>query len=79
MGPRDLDELLNKRPFRAFRIHMTNGLVFDIRHPDQCTVSGYSARIVVPNDPSLSKDLRGKSVICSLAHITHIIVEVDET
>ena len=78
MGPKDLDELLNKRPFGAFRIHMTNDLVFDIRHPDQCTVGGYSARIVVPNDPLFSEDMRGKTVICSLVHITHII-ELDES
>lgn len=77
MGPRDIDELLNKRPFRPFKIHMTNDLVFDIRHPEQCMVSGYSARIVVPNNPSLSEGLRGKTVICSLAHFTHII-EMEE-
>jgi hypothetical protein len=58
---------------------MTNGLVFDIRHPDQCTVTGYSARIVVPKGPLLAEELRGKTVICSLVHITHIVIELDES
>ena len=73
MGTKDVKELLDRRPFKAFRIHLTNGLAFDVRHPDQCSVGSTAVRIVMPQDPALGEELRGKHIICSLIHITHII------
>ena len=72
-GTKDVKELLDGRPFQAFRMHLTNGLAFDIRHPDQCTVTKTSVRIVVSQDRMIAEELRGKTVICSLIHITHIM------
>lgn len=38
MRPQDVLELLRRRPFSPFRIHLSNGRVFEIRHPDQAIV-----------------------------------------
>lgn len=33
MRSRELDALLNQRLFQPFRLHLSNGLVFDVRSP----------------------------------------------
>ena len=38
MRPDDLQELLHRQPFTPFRIHVTDGATYDIRHPDQVIV-----------------------------------------
>jgi hypothetical protein len=35
MRPDDLHEFTRKRPFSPFRIHTTDGRVYEIMHPDQ--------------------------------------------
>jgi len=35
MRPDDLHEFTRRRPFVPFRIHATDGKVYEIRHPDQ--------------------------------------------
>lgn len=40
MSPDELRELLHKRPFVPLRIHVGNGMHFDIRHPDMAIVGG---------------------------------------
>ena len=38
MRPSDFLELLRTRPFAPFRIHVTDGRTYDVRHPDQIIV-----------------------------------------
>lgn len=38
MRPTDILELLRKCPFAPFRIHITDGRTYEIRHPDQLIV-----------------------------------------
>ena len=34
----DLIELVRRQPFAPFRIHVTGGVTYDVRHPDQIIV-----------------------------------------
>lgn len=45
MRPQDLHEFTRKRPFTPFRIHTTEGLAYEIRHPDQVIV--LRSRVVI--------------------------------
>jgi len=38
MRPNDLLELTRRQPFAAFRIHVTDGTTYDVRHSDQIIV-----------------------------------------
>ena len=38
MRPNDLLELIRKQPFAPFRIHVTDGTTYDVRHPYQIIV-----------------------------------------
>lgn len=32
----DLERRLRTRPFRPFRIHLTDGASYEVRHPEMC-------------------------------------------
>ena len=38
MRPEDLYQFTRRRPFAPYRIHTTDGQVYEIRHPDQVIV-----------------------------------------
>lgn len=38
MRPDDLLELVRRQPFAPFRIHITDGSMYDVVHPDQIIV-----------------------------------------
>jgi hypothetical protein len=50
MRPEDLNKWLRASPFRPFRLYLTNGHTYDVRHPELVMV-GRSAIIV--GTPSL--------------------------
>ena len=39
MPPDEIIDLLRTQPFRSFRIRMSNGRAFDIRHPEMARVT----------------------------------------
>ena len=53
MDPVELYDMLHKQPFEPFRIHLTDGRVFDIRYPklNMVGVSWVIIGVPVPNDP----------------------------
>ncbi len=48
MGVTDVLSFLRAQPFVPFRIHMSDGRTFDIRHPDQALLA--RTRLVVGTD-----------------------------
>ncbi len=53
MGQADLMEWLRCQPFQPFRIHLSDGASYDIRHPDQASPGILSVFVVTPgHDPS---------------------------
>jgi hypothetical protein len=53
MRPEELYDLLHKRPFVPFRVHLTDGRVFDVRYP-RINIVGVAYIIIgipIPNDP----------------------------
>jgi hypothetical protein len=51
--PERLLELLRQRPFQPFRVHLTDGRVFDVRYPDMNIVgtTWLTIGIPEPNEP----------------------------
>ncbi len=52
MRPEELKELLETEPFVPLRIHLTDGKVFDIYHPDAVLVLRARVDIGIPTDQS---------------------------
>jgi hypothetical protein len=67
----ELIEVLTARPFRPFRMYVTDGAAFVIRHPDLVLVTPTSAVVGAPEG-----EQRGPAVerftIVDLEHITRL-------
>ncbi len=60
MRPEDILEILRNKPFEPFRVYLTDGAVYEIRHPDMAivqrskvTVAVLAARGEILEDPDL--------------------------
>jgi hypothetical protein len=71
MPPEDLLQALRKRPFEPFRIHVSDGTVYDVRHPELVMVGRRSAVIGWP-DPSQAEPLYERYETVALLPITRL-------
>ncbi|MFO0840202.1 MAG: hypothetical protein U1D55_16970 [Phycisphaerae bacterium] len=69
MRPDDLLELLRAAPFKPFRIHLSDGASFEIRHPDMAIVQRSKVTVAVPG-PEGPDGPAERTVNCALVHIT---------
>ena len=69
MRPEDILELLRKHPFEPFRIHLSDGVAYDIRHPDMAIVQRSKVIVAVPG-PEGPDGPAERTVNCALIHIT---------
>ena len=71
MKPQDVLKFLSRRPFQPFRICLSDGRSFDVRHPELAMV-GRSTVIVGIPDPSAEEPIYDRSIDCALIHITSL-------
>jgi len=67
MRAEDLLEILRRRPFLPFRIHMTDGQSYDIVHPEVVLVLRSRAIIGLRPDPATTIPDRSEQI--ALVHI----------
>ena len=70
MAPADLLARLRARPFEPFRIVTSDGVTYDVRHPDLVLVTLGSAVVGFP-DPS-APGVASRYDIVSLRHIVRL-------
>jgi hypothetical protein len=70
MRPNDIDTQLKQRPFVPFRIHLSEGCHYDIRHPEMLLISRTVLAIAVYDDPSADRPAR--IVMCDPVHVTRL-------
>ncbi|MBI4717478.1 MAG: hypothetical protein HY763_06715 [Planctomycetes bacterium] len=63
----DVIEVLQKQPFEPFRICMTDGRTYEVRHPDLCVPSRSTVYVGVP-DPKLRRTVVRMDQ-CAYVHI----------
>jgi hypothetical protein len=51
MRHEELRDAARKHPFQPFRVHLTTGVTYEIRHPDLIMVGQRSAVIGIPSNP----------------------------
>jgi hypothetical protein len=71
VAPDELATALRRRPFVPFRLTLTEGSTYEVRHPELCMAGRRSAIIglAAPNDPDL---LFERSVTVDLFHIVKL-------
>jgi hypothetical protein len=70
MTPEELRDTARRQPFLAFRVVMTDGAVFDIRHPDLIWVGRRSAMIGLTGQPG--QEFYERSVQVALLHVIRL-------
>jgi hypothetical protein len=71
MLPDDVYRLLKQQPFHPFRLHLSNGRSFDVRHPELAMV-GVSAVLIGAPAAGLSKPVFADYDVVALAHINNV-------
>jgi hypothetical protein len=71
MAPEELLKALRKRPFRPFRTALTDGRVFEVRHPELVLPGRRSAIIGIPA-PGEEEALYDDWVTLDLLHIVSL-------
>jgi hypothetical protein len=66
MSGDSIRELLRAQPFEPFEVHLSSGDVYQVKHPEQCLLTGASLYIWYPDDPN------DHVARCSLLHITGV-------
>jgi hypothetical protein len=66
MRSNELREALRQHPFEPFRIHLTNGMAYDIRHPEMALVTPHSIHVVELTRSGKATD---RVVKCDLIHV----------
>jgi hypothetical protein len=74
MRVQELRDILGRRPFRPFRVVLTDGAAFEVRHPDLCMIGVGSVVIGLPpaSQPAGAEPVYERTVIVDWSHITCI-------
>lgn len=70
MAPDELRDALRQQPFEPFRIVMTDGATFDIRHPDLLMVGRRTATVGLTGQPG--QTFYERTVKVDLLHVIRI-------
>ncbi len=62
----ELREALRAHPFDPFRIHLTNGMVYEVRHPEMALLTRHSVHVVEAGRAGRATD---RVVKCDLMHV----------
>jgi len=71
MTPQELEDACRRRPFAPFRITLTEGSTYEVRHPELCMVGRRSAIVGIPR-PGGSDERFDRSVTIDLLHIVKL-------
>ena len=69
MRPDEIRKHLRRQPFRPFRLFLSNGLSYDVRHPELMYVSRTEVVIALELGED---DMPERSAYCDPIHITNI-------
>jgi hypothetical protein len=64
-----IKEALGRRPFETFRIRMSSGDAYEVRHPEMTLLLRGGVYSALPMD---SSELPDRPVYCSLLHVAPI-------
>ncbi len=71
MRREELLRLLRDQPFRPFRLRLSNGMVYEVRHPDMAIVTPSAIYVGVPS-PGATVQAAEDIVIASLLHVVQL-------
>ncbi len=73
MAPADILQYLRKRPFDPFRVQVSDGTVYDVRHPELVMVGLRSISIGVPSPAEQNQPVYEHVETVSLQHVVKLL------
>jgi len=70
MGTEDLLEAIRKRPFEPFRVCLTDGMVYEVRHPEMVLPGRRTVIIGIPGN--VAQPVFDRTVTVALIHIVRL-------
>ncbi len=70
MNVQTFRDLMSERPFRPFRLVMSSGQTYEVRHPEMAMVTKSDLLVGLDEDDELGVPTRFK--ICSMLHVTAV-------
>jgi hypothetical protein len=70
MAPDELRDAIRRQPFQPFRLVMTDGVGYDIRHPDLLWVGQHSVYVGLTGQPG--QTFFERSVYVDLSHVIRL-------
>ncbi len=71
MRPEEFLRLLRQGPFLPFRLHLSTGMTFEVRHPELAALERTTVRLSLPAVQQ-PKPVAERDVVVSLLHIVWI-------
>jgi hypothetical protein len=75
MDPQEVIDLLRRQPFEPFRIHLTDGTVYEVRHPDQCIVTFSAVHVALPKRQASYAAGVAKNALVHVNRLEPIVLE----
>ena len=70
MHPDEIETQRRQRPFMPFRIHMSDGSYYDVRHPEMALITRRVISIAIYEGGDVSMPER--AVFCDPVHVTRL-------
>ncbi len=70
MSHEDLRDYLRERPFRPFRLVLTEGTIYEVRHPELFMLGNRSVVIGLPRHPT--ETVYDRTTMVNLFHIVRL-------
>ena len=70
MTAHEIRVLLDQRPFPGFRVYISDGATYDVRHPEMIMVTARVVHIAQP--PMKGRVPAGENIYCDPMHITRM-------
>lgn len=69
MTPQEIREQVRRQPFQPFRIHLANGSVYEVKHPEMILVT---RTLVVAAAAPLDDEVPAEKAFCDPFQVTHL-------
>jgi hypothetical protein len=69
MSPAAILEYTRRQPFEPFRLFLSDGTTYDIRHPEMCMVGKKTIVVGIPSNETYVFD---RSITISMLHIVRL-------
>ena len=66
MRPNEIQEVLRRQPFQPFRVRLSTGQAYEIRHPEFAALNRFSLFV---GDPATGEGLPDRMIQCDLLHV----------